>query len=58
VIRGDVNDLVKADLDFALKRIETRYKNEFVQGHPLLQELQPLLEECLLIHSPAGPAVL
>jgi len=58
VIRGDVNDLVKADLDFALKRIETRYKSEFVQGHPLLQELQPLLEECLLIHSPAGPAVM
>lgn len=56
VIRGDVNDLVKADLDFALKRIETRYRSEFVQGQPLLQELQPLLEECLLIHSPAGPA--
>jgi hypothetical protein len=58
VIRGDVNDLVKADLDFALKRIETRYRIEFVQGHPLLQELQPLLEECLLIHSPAGPAAM
>jgi hypothetical protein len=56
VIRGDVNDLVKADLDFSLKRIETRYRIEFVQGQPLLTELQPLLEECLLIHSPAGPA--
>lgn len=56
VIRGEVNDIVKADLDFALKRIETRYRQPFVQGHPLLKELQPLLEECLLIHSPAAPA--
>jgi hypothetical protein len=56
VIRGEINDLVKADLDFALKRIETRYRAPFVQGHPLLKELQPLLEECLLIHSPAAPA--
>lgn len=55
VIRGEVNDLVKADLDFALKRVETRYRVEFVQGAPLLTELQPLLEECLLIHSPAAP---
>jgi hypothetical protein len=56
VVRGEVNDIVKADLDFALKRIETRYRQPFVQGHPLLKELQPLLEECLLIHSPAAPA--
>jgi hypothetical protein len=56
VIRGEINDLVKADLDFALKRIESRYRSPFVQGHPLLKELQPLLEECLLIHSPAAPA--
>ncbi|WP_367872460.1 hypothetical protein [Luteolibacter sp. Populi] len=56
VIRGEINDLMKADLDFALKRIETRYRSPFVQGHPLLKELQPLLEECLLIHSPAPPS--
>lgn len=55
VIHGEINDLVKADLDFALKRLETRYHAPFVQGHPLLKELQPLLEECLLIHSPAAP---
>lgn len=55
VVRGEINDLVKADLDFALRRIETRYRAPFEQGHPLLKELQPLLEECLLIHSPAGP---
>ncbi len=56
VIHGEINDLVKADLDFALRRIETRYRAPFVQGHPLLKELQPLLEECLLIHSPAAPS--
>ena len=55
VIRGEINDLVKADLDFALRRIETRFHEPFVQGQPLLKELQPLLEECLLIHSPAAP---
>jgi hypothetical protein len=56
VVRGEINDLLKADLDFALRRIETRYHQPFVQGEPLLKELQPLLEECLLIHSPAAPA--
>lgn len=56
VVRGEANDLVKADLDYALRRIESRYGREFQQGLPLLSELQPLLEECLLIHSPAGPA--
>jgi hypothetical protein len=56
VIQGEINDLLKTDLDFALKRIETRYRTPFVQGQPLLKELQPLLEECLLIHSPVPPA--
>ncbi|QJE99010.1 hypothetical protein [Luteolibacter luteus] len=56
VVRGEINDLVKADLDFALRRIESRYRSPFVQGQPLLKELQPVLEECLLIHSPAAPA--
>lgn len=56
VVRGEINDLVKSDLDFALRRIESRYRTPFVQGHPLLKELQPMLEECLLINSPAPPA--
>jgi hypothetical protein len=56
VIQGESNDLMKSDLDFALKRIETRYRTPFVQGQPLLKELQPLLEECLLIHSPVPPS--
>jgi hypothetical protein len=57
VIRGEINDLVKSDLDFALRRIESRFHGPFVRGQPLLKELQPLLEECLLIHSPKAPAV-
>lgn len=55
VVRGDINDMVKSDLDYALRRIENRYRQPFVQGQPLLKELQPILEECLLIHSPAAP---
>ena len=55
VVRGEINDLAKSDLDFALRRIENRYRAPFSQGQPLLKELQPVLEECLLIHSPAGP---
>jgi hypothetical protein len=56
VIRGETNDLLVSDLDFALRRLESRYRDAFLQGRPLLKELQPLLEECLLIHSPAAPA--
>jgi hypothetical protein len=56
VVRGEINDLLKSDLDFALRRIESRFREPFLQGQPLLKELQPLLEECLLIHSPAAPA--
>ena len=56
VIRGELNDLLKTDLEFALRRIEIRYHEPFEKGNPLLHELQPLLEECLLIHSPAAPS--
>lgn len=56
VVRGEINDLLKSDLDFALRRIESRFREPFLHGQPLLKELQPLLEECLLIHSPAAPA--
>jgi len=56
VVRGEINELLKSDLDFALRRIESRFRESFLQVQPLLKELQPLLEECLLIHSPAAPA--
>jgi hypothetical protein len=56
IVRGELDELVKSDFDFALRRIESRFHGPFVRGEPLLKELQPLLEECLLIHSPAAPA--
>lgn len=55
VIRGQPDSLVADDLDYALQRIETTYGREISTGAPLLIEIQPLLEECLLIHSPLPP---
>lgn len=56
VVRGEIDELLRSDLDFALRRIERRFREPFHEGRPLLRELQPFLEECLLIHSPAAPA--
>lgn len=56
VVRGENDEQLKSDLDFALRRIERRFREPFLQGRPLLRELQPFLEECLLIHSPAALA--
>jgi len=58
VVRGRANELVLADLEFALRRIEDHFRDQFVQeGSALLHELQPFLEDCLLIQSPATCAV-
>jgi len=54
--RGQPDSFVKADLDYALHRVEEHFQFQFHRGAPVLQELQPMLEECLLIHSPAAPA--
>jgi hypothetical protein len=56
IVRGEPDELVKADLEFSLKRIESRFRIPFERGAPLLQEIQPFLEDCLMIHSPAAPA--
>ena len=54
VVRGRANELVLADLEFALRRIEDNFRDQFDQeGSALLHELQPFLEDCLLIQSPA-----
>lgn len=55
VVRGTPDAVVKTDLDYALGRIEGRYEEELTEGRPLLEEIQPMLEECLLIHSPMSP---
>lgn len=57
VVRGVPGELVMADLDFALRRIEDRFREKFLQdGSPLLHPLQPFLEDCLLIQAPASAA--
>ncbi|MFT3990627.1 MAG: hypothetical protein QM680_04375 [Luteolibacter sp.] len=57
IIRGQPNELILTDLDFILRRIEERFKNELsTEGTPLLNELQPFLEDCLLIQAPASAA--
>ena len=57
VVRGQPNDLVLADLEFALRRIEDRFRDQFQeQGSALLHTLQPFLEDCLLIQAPASVA--
>jgi hypothetical protein len=54
VVRGKSNELVLADLEFALKRIEDHFRERFAPGGPpLLKDLQPFLEDCLLIQAPA-----
>ncbi|MCH7228036.1 hypothetical protein [Haloferula sp. A504] len=55
LVRGRPDSLAGVDLDYALQRIESRYLTPLAEGEPLLQEIQPMLEECLLIHSPPAP---
>ncbi len=57
VVRGQANDLILADLEFALRRIEDHFREQFQQpGSALLETLQPFLEDCLLIQAPASAA--
>ena len=57
LVRGQPGELVSADLEFALRRIEDHFREQFSQeGSSLLHEIQPFLEDCLLIQSPATAA--
>jgi hypothetical protein len=57
VVRGRSNELLIADLEFSLRRIEDRFREHFLKkGTPLMLELQPFLEDCLLIQAPACAA--
>lgn len=57
LVRGQPGELVSADIEFALRRIEDHFREQFQQeGSSLLHELQPFLEDCLLIQSPATAA--
>lgn len=53
-VRGQTNDLLLSDLEFFLRRIEERFREQFLDhGSALLRTLQPYLEDCLLIQAPA-----
>ena len=57
VVRGTPGELAFADLEFALRRIEDHFREKFQQeGSAMLHSLQPFLEDCLLIQSPASAA--
>lgn len=57
VVRGRPSELILSDLEFALRRIEDRFREQFrKKGTPLLYTLQPYLEDCLLIQAPASAA--
>lgn len=56
LVRGQSNSLVRADLDFVLRQAEDRFGRRLEEetGN-FLHVLQPILEGCLLIQSPAPP---
>lgn len=55
ITRGTPDKLLKADLDFMLSRIEERFRSRFSHhASPLLHELRPYLEDCLLIQARAA----
>ncbi|BCU78773.1 hypothetical protein [Luteolibacter sp. LG18] len=57
IVRGRSNELVTADLEFSLKRLEDHFRERFAPGGPpLMKDLQPFLEDCLLIQAPAHAA--
>lgn len=57
VVRGTPGELVYSDLEFALRRVEDRFREKFQEdGSALLHPLQPFLEDCLLIQAPASAA--
>ncbi len=57
LVRGQPGEMVMDDLSFALRRIEDHFRAQFQQeGSELLYQLQPFLEDCLLIQAPASAA--
>lgn len=56
VLRGRPNALVRADLDYVLRQAEDRFGPRLeIQTDAFIRVLQPILEGCLLILSPAPP---
>jgi hypothetical protein len=56
VLRGRSNALVRADLDYVLRQTEDRFGARLeTKTDAFIRVLQPILEGCLLILSPAPP---
>lgn len=56
VLRGRSNALVRADLDYVLRQAEERFGARLgTKTDAFFRVLQPILEGCLLIQSPAPP---
>ena len=56
VLRGRSNAMVRADLDYVLRQAEDRFGERLEQkSDAFVYVLQPILEGCLLIQSPAPP---
>lgn len=55
LVRGRPDAEALVDLDCIHRRIHARFGDRLARTEPLLEEIQPLLEECLLIHSPLAP---
>ena len=57
IVHGRPSELVVSDLEFALRRIEDYFREQFKNvASELLFPLQPFLEDCLLIQAPASAA--
>jgi hypothetical protein len=55
IVHGELDEFAQADLDFIQRRVEERFGRRLQDpSDPLLQRIQPLLEDCLLIRSPAS----
>ena len=55
VVHGELDEFAQADLDFIQRRVEERFGTRLQDpSAPLLPRIQPLLEDCLLIRSPAS----
>lgn len=55
-VKGPINALVRADLDYVLAQVEQRFGERLRdQNQQFIHVLQPLLEGCLLIQSPPAP---
>lgn len=55
IVHGTLDEFAHADLDFIQRRIEERHGARLQDPTaPLLRRLQPMLEDCLLIRSPAA----